>query len=77
MADPQEPGKVAGYRPQSEEHIYLANRVKALENELGALVAELGERDDIDKRALALGRTNLQTGFMWTVRSIFQPESKL
>ncbi|MBB4935666.1 hypothetical protein F4561_006575 [Lipingzhangella halophila] len=77
MADPQEPGKVTGYRHHPQDRIDLVNRIKAIENELGFLVAELNARDDIDKRALALGRTHLQTGFMWTVRAVFQPESNL
>jgi hypothetical protein len=29
----------------------------------------------IDRRSVALARTNMQQGFMWLVRSIAQPDS--
>lgn len=77
MADPQEPGAVTGYRTQSAEDIDLVNEIKALENTLGAKIELLAQRDDVDPRMLELGRTRLQEGFMWTVRAIFQPESRL
>ena len=77
MADPQKPGTITGYRPQTEEHIDLVNRIKGMENQLGDLYAELAARDDIDPRMFELARTNHQQGFMWLVRSIFQPHSRL
>ncbi|WP_304455965.1 hypothetical protein [Nocardiopsis sp. YSL2] len=77
MADPQAPGAVTGYRQHPQDRIDIVNRVKAAENELGDLVAELQARDGVDQRMLELGRTNLQQGFMWLVRSVFQPESRL
>lgn len=75
--DPQKPGTVTGYRQHPQELIDLVNRIKAKENELGSLIVELREREDVDLRMLALGRTNLQQGFMWTVRAVFQPDSDL
>lgn len=77
MADPQKPGTVTGYREQRAEDIDLVNEIKALENTLGQKLALLRQRKDIDQRMLENGRTRLQEGFMWTVRSIFQPESRL
>lgn len=77
LVDPQKPGTVTGYRSHPQELIDLVNQIKAKENELGKLFARLRERDDVDPRMLALGRTNLQQGFMWTVRSVFQPDSNL
>lgn len=77
MPDPQKPGAITGYRQHPQEQIDLVNEIKAKENELGELLQRLRDRDDVDPRMLALGRTNLQQGFMWTVRAIFQPESRL
>ena len=67
--------KISGYRDLTQEEIDLMNRVKALESELASLCGEIGTVDGIDQRNLALGRTNLQQGFMWTVRAIARPES--
>ncbi|WP_199776623.1 hypothetical protein [Nocardiopsis sp. SBT366] len=77
LVDPQEAGTITGYTAQPPDRVELVNRIKAAENELGGLFAELRERQDVDLRMLALGRTNLQQGFMWTVRALFQPESRL
>lgn len=77
LADPQKPGAVTGYRKHPQELIDLVNQIKERENELGRLITNLRKRDDVDPRMLALGRTNLQQGFMWTVRSVFRPDSDL
>lgn len=77
MADPQKPGTVTGYREQRADDIDLVNEIKALENTLGQKLSLLRQRKDIDQRMLENGRARLQEGFMWTVRSIFQPESRL
>ncbi|MET9712554.1 Acb2/Tad1 domain-containing protein [Nocardiopsis alba] len=77
LVDPQHPGTVTGYTAQPKDRVELVNRIKDTENALGDLLAELRNREDVDSRMLALGRTNLQQGFMWTVRSVFQPESRL
>lgn len=77
--DPQPEGQapVAGYTKQPPEKIILVNAIKEAENRLGDLLVELQGRDDVDGRMVALARTNLQQGFMWLVRGIFQPESRL
>ncbi len=67
--------KISGYRDLTQEEIDLMNRVKVLETELAALCKVIGAVEGIDQRNLALGRTNLQQGFMWTVRAIARPES--
>jgi hypothetical protein len=64
---------IKGYRELSEEEIELMNRVKAMAAEVGALVDKLTATDGLDKRCVAIARTELQTGFMWAVRSIAQP----
>lgn len=65
---------VPGYRPQSDEAIALAASVKQAEERLLRLLDNLAGRQDIDKRWLATGRTDIEKGCEAAVRSIFQPD---
>ena len=65
--------KIKGYRDLSQEEIDLMNECKQLAEQCGALMAKLGGYPTVDQRWLAIGRTDLQKGFMATVRSIAQP----
>lgn len=65
--------KISGYRDLSQNDIDLMNKVKAKAEELGALVEELEDTVGLDKRWIAIGKTDLQTGTMALVRSIAQP----
>lgn len=90
LIDPQAEGqpKIQGYKKHSQEAIDLVNRIKDVENQLGDLVAEVretytpdpsgeGPHTLADPRMVALAVTNAQQSFMWLVRSIFQPDSRL
>lgn len=72
MADHQ-PIPVSGYTAQSQSAVDLANEGKALEERYLRWLDKLDQHPDTDKRCVALGRTNVQTGAMWAVRSIFKP----
>lgn len=79
---------VKGYTPLSDAQKALANEGKELEERvlrwlekvngtfanpnLGLEPHERAERNERG-RTLALGKTNIQQGFMWAIRSIFQP----
>jgi hypothetical protein len=65
--------KIKGYRDLSQEEIDLMNEGKALAEKCGALIDRLEALDSTDKRSIALGKTNLQQGFMWAVRGVAQP----
>jgi len=65
--------KIKGYRDLSQGEIDLMNEGKGLAERCGAFIAKLEEETDTDKRSVALGKTNLQQGFMWAVRSIARP----
>lgn len=65
--------KISGYTELSQEEIDLGNKIKAKGAELGELVAELEQLQNIDKRWLAIGRTDLQTGLMALTRAVFKP----
>jgi len=67
--------KVTGHNPLTPEQIELMNKVKAKGNELGELIDELMALDDTDKRSVATGKTNIQTGLMWLVRSVAKPST--
>lgn len=67
--------KIKGYRELSQTEIDLMNKIKAKGAELGELIDELQNTDGLDQRAIAIGKTELQTGAMWLVRGVAQPES--
>lgn len=67
--------KIKGYRDLSQNEIDLMNNIKAKGSELGELVSELQSCEGLDQRAISIGKTELQTGCMWLVRGVAQPES--
>ena len=67
---------ITGYRTLSDAEVAAINEIKALAEQVGALVDSLGNRpvlNPLDKRWLAIGKTELQQGFMALTRSIAQP----
>lgn len=65
---------ITGYRQLTAEEIALVNEGKALAEQVGAFMAKLqAQGTALDQRAIALGKTNLQQGFMWATRGITQP----
>jgi len=64
---------VQGYRPQSEEAVLIVNIMKATEEKLLRALDDLAGRDDVDKDWLALGRRQIEQGFMAVNRSVFRP----
>lgn len=65
--------KIKGYRDLSQEEIDLMNEGKELAEKFGEFIAKLESAESTDKRNVALGKTNLQQGFMWAIRGIAQP----
>ena len=65
--------KIQGYRDLSQEEIDLMNEGKALAQQCGDFIAKLEAIGSTDKRNVALGKTNLQQGFMWAIRAVAQP----
>ena len=56
--------KIKGYRDLTQEEIDLMNEVKQKGVELGELFEKLEALQDLDKRWLAIGKTDLQKGLM-------------
>jgi hypothetical protein len=65
--------KITGYRDLSQEEIDLMNEGKALAERCGDFIAKLEAVESTDKRNVALGKTNLQQGFMWAIRGVAKP----
>lgn len=65
---------VQGYRAQSESNIQLVNENKVAEEKILRTIDSLMDNPEIDKRWLAIARTNIEQGFMALNRSIFKPE---
>lgn len=67
--------QVPGYKPtQPQWAIDAVTELKHAEERAHRLIDRLvAEGDNIDQRALALGRTGLQQAHMWLARAVFQP----
>lgn len=65
--------EIKGYRELNEEEIALMNLVKETGAELGELVEKLRSLESTDKRWVAIGATDFQTGLMALTRSIAKP----
>lgn len=68
------PPPITGYRTLTQAEVDLMNAIKQIGNHLGELIAGM-EVKDVDKRWLAIAKTDLQKGIMFLVRSVAKPES--
>lgn len=64
---------IKGYRDLSEQEIALMNEAKELAEKVGELVHKIENTTNVDMRWAAIGKTDLQKGFMSLIRSIAQP----
>lgn len=64
---------IKGYRDLSQDEINAMNEGKELAAKVGAWIEKLQAAEGLDQRAVAIGKTNLQQGFMWAIRGIAQP----
>jgi molybdate-binding protein len=67
--------QIRGYRELDAAEIDLVNAIKDRGADLGLVVEATEALASVDKRALAIAKTQLQTGLMWLVRSVTKPES--
>jgi len=77
--------QIKGYRDLRQEEIDLMNEIKEMASKVEELIEKMGHMNygesKIDPelcpnaRWLAIGRTDLQTGFMALVRSVAKPTS--
>lgn len=64
---------VAGYQPQPAENVARVNTMKTREEEILRALDDLAEDGFADPRWLAIGRTQIEQGFMAINRAIFRP----
>jgi response regulator of citrate/malate metabolism len=66
--------KIKGYRDLSQSEIDAMNQIKEKAAEVGELFKDLENRPELDKRWLAIAKTDLQKGFMAATRSVAKPD---
>ena len=64
---------VEGYKAQSQGRVVKVNANKIIEEEVLRVLDGLKENPTIDQRWLAIGRTQIEQGFMAVNRAVFQP----
>lgn len=65
---------VNGERQLTKQEEAVLNYVTGVANEVGDMLNQIANFPDVDIRWLAVARTHLQEGFMFTKRAIAQPE---
>lgn len=65
--------EIKGYRDLNKSEIALMNEGKVLAEQCSAFIDKLMAIENTDKRSVALGKTNMQQGFMWAIRGIAKP----
>lgn len=75
MSDRKHAGlPVAGYRAQWPEAVERVNVNKEIEERVLRILDDLAQMTQVDKRWLAIGRTQIEQGFMSVNRAVFRPE---
>lgn len=64
---------IKGYRDLTPEEIAVMNDIKEVGERVGALLYELNGVPGVDLRWLAIGKTDLQQGFMALTRAVARP----
>lgn len=67
--------KIIGYRDLTQDEIDSMNLCKSVAETVGNLCNTVEQLQGIDKRWLAIAKTDLQKGFMALIRSIAKPET--
>lgn len=74
MSEPKFVGlPVHGYKAQDQTAVAMVNINKQAEEGLLRMMDEYAGHPEVDKRWLAIARTNIEQGFMALNRSIFKP----
>ncbi len=74
MSDVKHEGlPLPGYRRQTDDALAIVRLSKNAEETILRVLDELARDDDIDKRWLAIGRTDIERGFMAVNRAVMKP----
>jgi hypothetical protein len=69
-----DPLPVEGYRPQAADCVALLKEVTKAEERVLRLLDAMADMPNLDRRWLAIGRTDIERGFMAAVRTVFRPD---
>jgi hypothetical protein len=72
--EPHQGLPVPGYRPQSDANIAIGKVNKQIEERCIRQAEAIRDTPGMDGRMVALAITNIQQGFMWLNRAVFQPD---
>ncbi|TET04765.1 DUF7681 family protein [Burkholderia cepacia] len=64
---------IAGYRDLSASEVEAINHIKTMGIQLGELFDVMEQNPDIDKRWLAIAKTDMQRGCSAIIRAIARP----
>lgn len=64
---------VPGYKPQSADAVAAVTQSKVLEEQVLRFLDQLAAFPGIDPRWFAIGRTDIEKGFMAINRAVFKP----
>ncbi len=67
--------QIKGYRDLTAGEIAAMNECKTIAVSVGQLCDRVAEMPDVDKRWIAIGKTDLQKGFMSLIRAIARPDT--
>ena len=67
--------QIKGYRDLTQEEIDCMNACKEMAVQVGALCDKVAATAGVDQRWVAIGRTDLQKGFMSLIRGVARPET--
>lgn len=68
---------IQGYRVLSDEDKARINSLKELERRVLEVLQDCQENvEGINPRSMAIGKTEIQTGFMWAIRAIARPNGE-
>lgn len=67
---------IKGYRVLSDTEKEIINDLKTTEQALLTSLKSCEKIPGVNKRSLALGITNIETGFMWAIRAIARPNGE-
>lgn len=66
---------IVGFRDFDRTTVDKINAIKQHAEDVGDLIEALRADPEVDLRWLSIGQTDLQKGFMATVRSVAKPDS--
>lgn len=68
--------QVKGYSKLTKHQIMVMNVIKEKEQEILSILEGMKYNENYNQRSLALAISEIQTGFMWAVRSVARPNGE-